>query len=339
MSSAEFIFIGDLHFDKLKKHFGLEGLVKQVVEIEKVFTYAKTNGVRNLIFLGDICENVRLSVEAEFALLNMLRRTQDYKFNVHIILGNHDFAENNIHSLTLFSEICTFFIKNVKVYDSITDVEIDDIPFRFCPYPFTTGKSNAVNIGHFEVSGSTRDNGKVIKTAHDVRSKHQWVMGHLHTPHDIDNVHYVGTLYQTNFGEKNKKFFTHSTIEYEEGVLSIRHKRVRNTPAFEFINLIIEDESDLNLIEDDENKLYKLFINDGVDISDENLVGFQNIVDIKGYQTKQELKALQEEDFIEINEQTLDLPSISEGLSSYFKSLGMENHIDRAMHYMKLAKS
>ena len=339
MSSVDVLFIGDLHFDKLTKYFGtLDSLARQMSEIEKALTYAKKNGIQHIIFLGDICENVRLSTEAEFTLLNLLRRTTEYGLEVHIILGNHDFAENGIHSLVLFKDICRFYIKNVTIYDTLTDVEIENVPFRFCPYPYTEGKSNRLNVGHFEVSQSIRDNGHVIKVANNVRSKHHWVMGHLHTPHDVNNVHYVGTLYQTNFGEKNKKFFSHSTITLDDGVLYTKHRRVRNVANFEFINLAIEYPDDIDKIEEDANKLYKLFIQDGVDFDETAIANLYNVVDVKGYNTKKELKSLQEEDFIEINEQTLDLPSVVESVYDFFKATGSESLMDRANHYINLAK-
>ena len=91
------IWVGDLHLDRLKKLYS-NALELQEAEICKPLEYALSQGVKFVVFAGDIGEHPTLSESALLVLLNVLIKYGKH-LNIHLILGNHDFAETGVHSL------------------------------------------------------------------------------------------------------------------------------------------------------------------------------------------------------------------------------------------------
>lgn len=314
------IFIGDLHLDKLSNLFPYDHLDLQFQEIEKVCNYAIKNGYDRIIFLGDIGEHTRLSYDSLCYFIKFLSKWDSHLF-IDIILGNHDFAENGIHSLQPFvSWQDQGFYKNIKIYDKQKLVEINGVPINYSSYPSTKGYDNAINIGHFEVSGSTRDNGMVIKKSHEVNENHLWVMGHLHTPHRVNLVNFCGTLYQLNFGESLPKGFLTIEAKLSNGKLKYKIKHIENEPTFKLINLTVNSKSDLKEIENNPLYKYRLLVKSSFDLPDNLAERYKNVVKIEGYSNKKELKALEDSSFFEISAQNIELPSNNELLKKFFKS-------------------
>lgn len=312
--------IGDIHGDKLKNLFPSNHLDLQFSEIYKAIDYARRQGETEVVFLGDLSENIRLSQEAECKFIKFFLDI-DSKINAYVILGNHDFAETGNHSLLPFFELQRNKVfKTVRFFDKPEIVKIDGIKHNFSPYPYKEGFKDCINYGHFEVSGSIRDNGTVIKKAHNPGKKENWVLGHLHTPHDIGNNHYVGTQYQLNFGESLPKYFSIVTPRTSSGVLKIKKERIKVNPSFKLINLEIHDKKDLKKISDNPLYKYRLLIGPSFETTKDVLSLYPNVVKMEGFKNKKELQALVEESFIEINEQNLELPSIQEELKKFLKT-------------------
>jgi len=317
----ESVFVGDLHFDKLRKRFPKNHIELQINELKKPYNYALKNGIKTVVLLGDICEHPRLSYEAIIEFMRFLKKVK----NIHTftLLGNHDFSEMGVHSLQPFSVMRELgMLSNVDFLDQPYLEKSFPVPINFSPYPHVKSYADTVNIGHFEVSGSTGDNGRVIKKAVDVNKKHTWIMGHLHTPHDAGSAHYVGTLYQTNFGESLPKSFTHGKFRLKSGKLEKKLKRIPNDPAFKMFNLPVESKHDLKQIQKNPLYLYKLFIHSSYDISEDDLAKYNNVVDIKGYESKKQLKAMIEEEFVELDDQDVRLPSVVENLDKVMREKG-----------------
>jgi len=333
------ICIGDLHGDKLKNLFP-NHIELQFNELNKAIHTGRKEGEKHFCFLGDLSENIRLSQDAECAFIRFFCYW-DSKIELDVILGNHDFAENSNHSLLPFMEMQRAgLFKTIRFHEKPHVAKIDGVYHNFCPYPFIEPVKNAVNYGHFEVSGSTRDNGTVIAKAHDVGEKDVWVMGHLHTPHDVGRVHYTGTIYQLNFGESLPKYFSSISTRLKNGKLKLDIERIRVDPAFKLINLVVDSEKDLKKI--DKNPLYKYRLLTNVNFeTDLDILGkHPNVVKMEGFKTKKELKALVEESFIEITEQKLELPSVQEELVRFLKEekKATSKQIKRALSIAKEIK-
>lgn len=206
--------IGDLHLTSavgkgaLSKYLGQPDAF--VIEcVNRVLDEAAEAGILQVFLYGDVCEGTRMSYDAQLALLSVLKR--DFEF--HIILGNHDmFSEDPSagHSLQLIKE---FGLPNVHIYETVTDVEIEGQQVRFLPWPHANFSKSRLNICHCDVAGAKTDSGREITEGSESNS---WVVsGHIHTAQRVRNTFYSGTLYQTDFGESEKKYY--HLIEYDGG--------------------------------------------------------------------------------------------------------------------------
>jgi hypothetical protein len=179
---------------------------------------------------------------------------------------------------------------SLSIHTNRCDIELEGEPFHLMPYPHVKTKKEALNVGHFEVAGAVRDNGRKIEERDsEIRTKHHTVMGHLHTCHWVRNTWYSGTLYQTTFGESMPKFFHH--CKWEDGHLEVQN--IPFKPPWELINLTVERESDLDSIDEDPRKLYKLFVIDGLDLDiNDILTTHTNVVRHNKFKDKNDLKEL-----------------------------------------------
>jgi DNA repair exonuclease SbcCD nuclease subunit len=285
----EYIGIGDLHYDKM------DGLVENAndkisASIRKVFKYAVENGVRHVIFYGDLCERYRMSYEAQVSFYQIALDPKYEDLVIHAILGNHDFAETGAHSLEVLKVLANLMDKRLRVYTEQKLVKLDGKKFNMMPHPVLETRRDCLNIGHFEMKNSFRDNGRQI--GHGFTTAHKCCVGHLHTNHRVRRAHYSGTLYQTNFGESLPKFFHHVRYE-DDDPYSVGVESVPFDPPWKLINLQVKSESDLKAIEDDENVLYKLFVHEGLDLDIGDVMAeHPNVVRHNRFANKKELQEL-----------------------------------------------
>jgi DNA repair exonuclease SbcCD nuclease subunit len=334
------VFIGDLHFDRLRKLYGDKANELQAEEIEKPLDYALSKGIKTVIFGGDICEYEVMSYSAHLAFLKLILKYSKH-LDIHIILGNHDFAETGLHSLQLLDLLAASKVLNCSIYTAPTKVALENVTFNFLPYPHSKPLkhfSATVNIGHFEVSGSFRDNGSKSKSDYVIKDKNLWLLGHLHTPHTIkSNIFYSGTLYQLNFGESLPKGWVDFKVkETKTGALTHDVEFVKNNPEFKLFNIDVTTLNDLDQIK--KNPLYKytLFLREGIELPENITVDYPGIVSISGYKTKKELEALKTNAMLPIEEQTLKNVSVFYGLKKNLKQQGAtDQQINRALKLVK----
>lgn len=285
--SIQFIGIGDLHLDgRLRKY--LDNLNERILlEVSKVLDYARRNGVELIVLYGDICETPNMSKDASIRLMRLLMENPQFQFI--IILGNHDKENSEHHSLQLFAEMLKFgMMPHVKLIEKPTTMfRKSGTPLRFLPWPFLDTDPECINIIHEAVSGSKWDHGRPVDGAKVVKD---WcVAGHIHTAQTIGRVHFSGTLYQTSFGEKPKKYFHHVVWE-DDGLPSI--KKIRHTPGFVLENFVVETKADLSKLVDDPNHLYKVFVKDTVLLDGDAFSPFPNVVKTNTFKTRLELEQL-----------------------------------------------
>lgn len=295
------LLIGDLHLDGMSADLGTEANRLCVREVAKAEAWAVRQGIDEIWYLGDVCNKTSMSYEAhellvdQWSLYPHLRR--------RVILGNHDFAEVGSHSLRLLEKMVDKgTLPTVTIYTRPVTEIIGGVRVNFLPYPFPNidpedmpegfDLEDAVNVSHFEVKGSKRDNGSPSGAKATVAKDCLWVMGHLHTPHDVGNVHYVGTLYQRNFGESDEKSFTHLKARIVDKEFEYKLNRVPHEAAFKLINLNVEQTSDFQKVTNNPLHKYKLFISAAVRLTDKFLVDHPNVVRHDSYRTAKERDAL-----------------------------------------------
>ena len=293
----EFVGIGDVHGDKLEKILPGVGNKWICREVRKPLNYALKKGIKHAFFYGDIGEYARWSYEFQMEFKNVLLDPKYKDLNQWLILGNHDWDEKGRHSLEVLVNDLSLFKAHglklkIKVLTDLTDVEIDGVPVRFLPYPHTKTTGKALNVGHFEVAGSTRDNGRKIKDG--VETNHLCVLGHLHTCHRVGNSFYSGTLYQTNFGEYLPKSFHHVKVKD-----NLKHKvmNVPNDPEYKLLNVEVHSRKDLDQISDNPKVLHKLFVQDGMTIDPRDLEERPNVVKVNRFKDDKDLKTQLEEEW------------------------------------------
>lgn len=295
------VIIGDLHLDGMSADLGPEANRLQVAEVARVESWAVRNEVSEVWYPGDVCNSSKMSYEAHELLMD---QWQQYPHLIRrVILGNHDFDEVGSHSLRLMEKIvASGALPNVHIYTRPTTEFIGGVRVNFLPYPFPDMDpedmpddfqlEDAVNVSHFEVKGSKRDNGSAGKSKTLVAKDCQWIMGHLHTPHDVGNVHYVGTLYQRNFGESEEKSFTHLKARVKNKEFECKLARVPYVAKFRLVNLNVETSADLKKVTNERLHKYKLFVSAAVRVPDQFLVEHPNVVRQDNYRTTKERDAL-----------------------------------------------
>jgi hypothetical protein len=268
---------------------------KIIKSVRKCFKYAVERGIRDVIFYGDLCEKARMSYEFQVALYTLLLDTKWRDLRMHFILGNHDFQENGSHSLEVLKVVSNLTTNHIRVYTEQTLVKIGGRKFNMMPHPVLDTRRDSLNIGHFEVKNSYRDNGRQID--HGFTTPHKCCVGHLHTNHRVRRVHYSGTLYQTNFGESLPKYFHHVRYE-DDDPYAAEVENVPFEPPWKLLNLEVETEEDLLKIENDPDTLYKLFIHEGLNLDiDDVLREHPNVVRHNKFKNKEDLKELIEQEW------------------------------------------
>lgn len=291
--SLNMVGIGDLHLDsKLRKYLpNINHLIMD--EVRKVMAYTERNGVNLVVFYGDICETPNISKEALNLLIEFI-----YEYPKHKLIfmtGNHDVENSEHHSLMVLKTLCKRgAFPNAKVVDSPKTMFVDTLrPLRLLPWPSFDTRKECLNVIHTEVDGAVWDHGRSVESKN--LTKHHCVGGHLHTKQRVGTVHLSGTLYQTSFGEKPKKYFHHVMWGDEDkpDVQNIRH-----VPAFRLENAIIRSEADLAELSKDPSVLYKVFIHSDVALDASTLDAFPNIVKHNSFKSKVELRALINEEIL-----------------------------------------
>jgi len=244
-----------------------------------------------------------MSYESHVGLINILHEFSN-TLVFHFILGNHDFDEFGVNSLQILETIKrTGGLQHVNIYTKPEQVVIDDVLVNFLPYPHKKalpGDRQSVNVAHFEVSGSTRDNGKTIENDNKIEDDNIWLIGHLHTPHDMSNkVRYSGTLIQYNFGENENKGFLDCKFKYDEnGVLKHKIERVLQLSRVRLINLEIATIACFNKIESDPLIKYKIWLQNEIIVDFDVTARYPNVVKVQGYTNKEDLIASIEQEII-----------------------------------------
>ena len=276
---------------KLRKYLpNLNSLIFD--EVRRVVAYAKRNGIKTLVFYGDICETPHMSLEAHRLLLAFIMEYPDFEFIFD--LGNHDTENSETHSMQLFTDMQGFgLLPNVRIIEKPTTLfRKSGTPLRILPWPSLDTREDCLNVIHEEVAGATWDHGRPVGSGTVI--EHDCVAGHLHTEQKVGSVNFSGTLYQTSFGEKAKKFFHHCTWHSPEEKKIIR--KIPHVAAFQLINLVVESQKDIDSIENDPMKLYKVFVQTEVTLDADTFANLPNVVKTNSFKSKSELQALMREE-------------------------------------------
>lgn len=319
----ELVAIGDLH---LTDTFGKGGLAAYIKDHDKMVVdlvmsqplkWARANGVKDVVLLGDICDGTRMSYEAQLQLLRLFRTP----FRFHVILGNHDMVAEDPsmgHSLQIIKE---FALPNVMIYEQPTVVG----KVRFCPWPVQDFDKRYLNIAHIDVQGSRTDSGRLNKSEKLNHSSADAVIGHIHTAQRVRNSVFPGTLYQSNFGEGHEKFFAHCVYDdaWETTLVPVK-------PTYRLHTLEVSSKKDLK-VKAGPRDLFKIILKDNANITAAHYKNL-NVVKIRTTRSDAELALARIEDLSDGSEIEL---STEEFIEAALTAKATEKELKRALQVRK----
>jgi DNA repair exonuclease SbcCD nuclease subunit len=287
----EMICVGDLHLTDSKGKGGLAKYLEDdadafvLREFQKACDYARKKHVKYIVQAGDVCDSPVMSQRAMLLLIDFIRRNEDLTF--FFISGNHDSISEDTtlgNSLEILQKVG---FPNAYFFTKPKSVKFGDTKVRFLPWPSEDFDPEALNIYHKEVRGALNDGGRAFDDETLPASQAVTVAGHLHTSHRVRNTWYIGTLYQTNFGEKSKKYFGHIRFNSAK---DFDVELIPTYPEYTLHNVILESRDDLKNIPTDPKSLVKLIIQDGADVHTADYAGMANIVQIKNFGSRADLQ-------------------------------------------------
>lgn len=283
------LFFSDLHLKKANSWFN-NGLDLQYKAIRQAFQYAVDHAVPTVIIGGDISEDHYLDGGALGILADLLCEF-DGLLDIHIILGNHDVASEEHHSLLPVSRLVKGKrFKTVYVYEQPTFRRINGVPFNFLPFPFGAEarkrglKEPAFNVAHLEWRGAVRDNGvsRIGTEGYYHKSKDRWLIGHLHTAQELEKgwVIYCGTLYQCSFGERLEK----SMCLLEGTAKNLKLTRIPVALPWRLLKVSIKTQKDLSKLPKSATDLLHLKVAPGIVLP---AMLPSNVIKVTGGQSKE----------------------------------------------------
>jgi DNA repair exonuclease SbcCD nuclease subunit len=254
--------IGDLHI-KNSNLFEIEELLQQIQNI--IVNYKPDITV----FLGDILDTHDIiHLQPFLTITRFLDKIQQY-CKIYILIGNHDRPNNKIF---LTDEHCFNPFKkweNIVIVDTTFQDVINKHIITFVPYvpvgrfiealEQVDWKKSIIIFAHQELYGCKLNS--INSTKGD-----RWdiinplvVSGHIHDYHELqDNIIYIGTPIQHNFGEEDNKGiyifkFEDSNKKMEKIPIDVIHKKTLklNVEEFKQYNHITKDKHLLKIIIED----------------------------------------------------------------------------------------
>jgi len=245
------LIFSDLHVAQHKK--SVNRLHDCLKVLEWVYQTAEEHKVRDIIFGGDLFHDREKIDVLAYHLTFELIEAHSNKFNVYLLLGNHDlwyFDKWNISSLKPLSAI-----KNVIVVDKpsvhiINGYKVDFLPFTHNPLEHMEElkkNESEILVAHIAIDGAklnatqisdvvVEHDGEMIKVSKDSFSHWKHVfLGHYHSPQQIsDNIEYIGSPLQLDFGEAFQKKhliifdFKSKEKQYIENTISPKHLVIKD---------------------------------------------------------------------------------------------------------------
>jgi exonuclease SbcD len=179
-----------------------------------------------IFFLGDFFHSRKgQPLKVLKAAQNILLMLEWADIKVTAITGNHDKAsyESEDSYMDIFNSLHFEVVNNVK------HIKMGSI--RICLLPFFKEQSDIFKeqlsiarntpsdllFTHIAINGSTTNDNEYISDcipSGELKNFAKVFVGHFHNRNEFENIVYIGSAYQANFGEDDNKGFT---ILYEDG--------------------------------------------------------------------------------------------------------------------------
>jgi DNA repair exonuclease SbcCD nuclease subunit len=241
----------DLH---LHNHRGLLYNSEIALDIlSKIKNYCSKNNIDKVVCAGDFF-HTKARAYAPHVVQALLRLKDFNKNNIEqfMLVGNHDMATPN-NSMNSILFVFSDYVKVVPDYYFI-DVESTRIHFlsytneAFDNFILAEDKKNVL-ITHIDIIGFTMSNGFRATNGFklsDLKDFDLVISGHYHKHQTKENVVYVGSPYQTNYGERNQE---HGFLIFDTDTLEWHLETINDVPeykVYEVDNINQLKEKDVN---------------------------------------------------------------------------------------------
>lgn len=283
---AKFLLFSDIHVHPHKHNN--QRLNDCLSALDWVFREAKAHKVDAVLFGGDLLhDRQKIDSLTYMGTFKVLEKYQEEKFQVYLLLGNHDLWFGN--STKISSTYPFGALKNFEVIDSTQSRKICGDIWHFMPYthdPIEELKklpleeiASSYLLGHLSIDGarlnsagsiadvSIENDGDMVKVGPSLFKgyKHAF-FGHYHGAQKLaKNIEYIGSPLQLSFGEadESKHIILLDTnlddITYIENTFSPRHFYLTQDDyqSFDkdllknaFVDITISDITDVSLKKD-----------------------------------------------------------------------------------------
>lgn len=209
--------INDTHFGiRNDSPFFLENSLKFFEDM--FFPYLKENNITNIIHLGDLLDRRKF---VNFSTLSQVRQRffEPLKnINMHIVVGNHDTYYKNTNKLNSITELFKDFGANINIIENPTKVDFDGLCVGLVPWISKDNEDDCLKfiqkcdcpilMGHFEIMGFQVINGVIHHqgiTEKEFKRFELVLSGHFHLKQCGNNILYLGTQYELNYGDVNSQ--------------------------------------------------------------------------------------------------------------------------------------
>jgi DNA repair exonuclease SbcCD nuclease subunit len=207
-----FLLIGDIHYGFKSNQSRYLDVTDDVMN--RAAEVAKEKDVDKVIFLGDYFDN-RNTINVK-TLIRGVRTLKKVAETVPVILipGNHDYYYR-ITKDYLSLEALGLIDENIKVVNEMTAMEADGVTLLLVPWlmPDDVPKFQRVAnsgkfqicLGHFEIVGFELNVQGFVNQAgfhkEELSQFRKVYTGHFHKRQTKDNITYIGSPYEIDFGE------------------------------------------------------------------------------------------------------------------------------------------
>lgn len=182
---------------------------------EQFFPYLEEQGITTILHLGDIFERRKYINFQSFFAARRYFFEPARKYDVHLIVGNHDVALKNTNEINS-PDLLLRDYPNINVYSSPLDIELGDHTLAMLPWvcsdnfqesmQFLKDAKGRLLFGHLEILGFEMHAGQPSHTgfnADTFNSFEQVYSGHFHHKSERGNIAYLGSPYEITWGDYN----------------------------------------------------------------------------------------------------------------------------------------
>lgn len=331
----KFVMLSDIHWgNNLNSQYFLEK--HKSFFTEEFFPYLLEHKIKDIWILGDFFD------DRNFISYQTMQYVKRYfvepcikqGLNLNFIIGNHDTKYKNTNSFDNISVLLENMTgSNVRIINDTQEVDIDGKGFLCSAWLNKENLDESLNkiknscaevcMGHFEINGFVMNGNSCCEsyiTSSLFKKFKKVFSGHFHNGEKQDNIQYLGTPIQLNWGDYNKikGFYVFDTTTMQETFVEHSDK------IFDII--FIDEEKDLENIskENIENKILKIVLNNVLtskkikDITDRlmELMPFKMTIDEK-------IECTQENITLDLAKNDLDI------LKDYVEQLEHDDDIDK----------